>query len=349
MVVFVEETMGRPFITPPNIVIQSIEEFEAGLAPSEEVRAFQEEQAEASARFFQAIGYTQLGPAELLAEFTELGGSTDLISGRYVPEDDAVLIPKGATTGGMFNSILVHELAHALDGQYVDLGGMIERLQELATAEITGDEAFSIQAVVEGRATSVQFRWMMQNGVVPEVPDTTEAFESVPASAILGVQLPYQLGAQSVEALGGPAETWDLFDNFPTSSEQMIFADRIGTDLPVDVAPPATFGEVFTEGVFGADSLILLLLGDSLMPSQVDIITSVTAADGIGGGYSVVDGDDTRSCLRVNIVGDTAAELAEIEVKLVEWAAKESVPGSERSVVVEDELLLLTACAPFLS
>ncbi len=349
MVLYVEETMGRPFLTPPKIVLQSIEDFEAGLQPSERMRAFQQESAEGTGRFLQAVGQTELSPDELLGNLTELGSSTDLISGRYLPDDDTVYIPEGALSGGTFNAILVHELAHALDGQYVDMQGMIEQLEDQATADVSGDESFSVRAVIEGRATAVQIRWMMANNVVPEIPETPASYAAVPPSVILGVQLPYQLGAQTVEGLGGPAATWDLFDAFPTSSEQMMFAPKIGTDLPVEVAPPAVQGELFNEGVFGAESLLLLLIGDSLAPSQVDVVTSLNAVDGIAGGYYVLDGDDTRSCFRANIAGDDADELAEIEARLLEWAAKDSVPGAERTVAVDGDILQLTACAPFIS
>ncbi len=348
MVAFVEETMDRPFKTPPKIVLQSVEEFEAGLVPDAEMQAIQESQAESSARFFQALGQTTLGADELLAKLKAVGSSTDLISGRYIPEDDAVYIPEGVLGGDTFNAILVHELAHALDGQYVDLAAIVETLQAMAAGDEITDAGFPIQATVEGRATAVQGRWMMANNVIPEDGGIPDSFNELPPSVITSVLLPYQLGAQSIEALGGPANTWNLFDEFPSSSEQMIFSDRIGTDLPSVVEAPVAQNEISSEGILGAEGILLLLLGESLTPGQIEVVTALTAADGWGGDRFIVDGDETASCFRANMVADSAAEFAELEAAFTGWASKESVPGAERSVMVDGEMLLLTACAPFI-
>ena len=349
MIDFVEDAAGREFTRPPQIEIQSVEDFEAGLEPPPELTAAIEENAETTARFQQALGFTVLGVDELSTELNALSSSTDLISGRYDPADDVVYIPEGVLEGDMFDAILVHELLHALDGQHVDLQGLIDELTENALAEVADDSSFSIVAVVEGRATAVQFAWMQANGVVPTQEDIPESFSRVPAVVINDVVLPYQLGAQTITLLGGAAETWDLYTDFPASSEQMVFPGRIGTDAPQDVPAPTADGEVFTEGVFGAEGVLLLGIGDTLQPDQASIIQTLGAAEGWGGDYFVLTGDEAQSCLTAAFVADTEADLTEMEALFTDWAGRETTHPTQRSVTVDGETLTISSCAAFIS
>ena len=349
MVAFVEQSAGREFVTPPIIQIVSVEEFEAGLTPDEEFQALIDANSETSARFMQALGHTTLNSNELEAAFADLRSSTELISGRYDPWTDEVLIPEGVLVGDDFDAILVHELLHALDDQYVDLGALLDEVGELAAEEVSSDRAFQIAAVVEGRATTTQFEWMQANGVIPGQPEIPESFNEVPASALNEVVLPYQLGAQSIFQLGGVEATWELYEEFPASSEQMVFPNRIGTDEPIAVAPPAVDGEVFAEGVLGVEGMLLLGIGNTLEPSQVEIISAITAAEGWGGDYYVLTGDEAESCLSVSIVADTEQDLAELSDMFTEWAGRENVHTTERSATVDGDTLSIRSCAPFIS
>ena len=347
MVAFVEASAGRDFLRPPVIEVQSIEDFEAELVPSPEIAALMEESAEANARLYQALGYTAQGVGELANSLADLGQSTDFISGRYDPTADVVYMPEGVLVGDEFNAILVHELLHALDGQHVDLVGLLDRLEELAGADTGTDEAFSIIAVVEGRATAVQFEWMFANNVIPSQTDIPEAFNTVPAAAINAAILPYQLGAQSIIELGGPAETWDLYDDFPTSSEQMVFPSRIGNDEPIAVEAPLVEGEIFFEGVNGVEGLLILGLGDTLEPEPALIFEILAAAEGWGGDHFVLSGDKNQSCLTGSIAADTPEDLAELESLFSGWSARETASPVTRTAVVDAGLLTISSCAPF--
>ncbi len=348
MVAFVETSAGREFLRPPVIQVVSVEEFEAGLLPDPELEAELAVFDEPVARYQQALGHTTLGVEEYNTELDDLVSSTDLISARYDPDDDVVIMPVGVLEGDDFNAILVHELLHALDGQHVDLAGMLDELQELAFEEVASDSSFQITAVVEGRASVTQFEWMEANNVVPnaEVP---EGLDRVPANVINGVILPYQLGAQSIFQLGGVAETWDLYDNFPATSEQMMFPTRIGADEPITVEAPAFEGEVFSEGVMGAQGMLLFALGDNLQPNQVEVITALTAADGWGGDYFVLSGDDAETCLTGAIVADSELDLTELSDVFTTWADRETVHGAQRSATLDGDTLTVSSCAPFVA
>ncbi len=348
MISFVEETMEREFVTTPRIVVQSIADFEAGLVPTDEEMALNESRKEQTARFYQALGHTTTGVDDLHEALVGVSSSTDLISGRYDPFDDAVYVPDGALVGDTFNAVLVHELAHALDGQHIDLAGLINQLKDINEREALSDDGFAIRAIVEGRATAVQGRWMMTNNIMPEPADVPESLEALPPSIINSVLLPYQLGAQAIETLGGPAATWDLYDNIPTSSEQMLFTDRIGTDLPVEIAQPPADGEVQVSGTIGAEGILLVAIGDTLTPSQIDIVTAIGAIEGWAGDSMVLWGDDVTSCMRLDVAADTPEDLTEIETLFTGWAAKESVPGAERTAELVGDIVRVTACAPFI-
>jgi hypothetical protein len=347
MIEFIETSTGREFLRPPRIEIQSIADFEAGLVPDAELQALMDENAETTARLYQALGYTADGADELATNLANLGQSTDFISGRYDPDDDTVYIPDGALTGGDFDAILVHELLHALDGQHADLAGLIERLRELASSTTSTDEAFAISAVVEGRATAVQFEWMMANNVAPSQAGIPPSFGTVPAAAINGAILPYQIGAQSIMELGGPAETWHLYDEFPESSEQMVFPARIGNDAPVEVTAPGVDGEIFSEGVNGVATLLVLGIGETLQPSPLLITEILGAADGWGGDYFILSGDDEQSCLTGKIVADTPTDLTELGDLFTDWSERETTHPATRTAVVDGEELTITSCAPF--
>ena len=346
MIEFVETAAGREFLHPPRIEVLSIEEFEAGLVPDPELEAAIEDRSEANTRLYQALGFTDQGVEDFTTSLADLGRSTDFISGRYDPFDDVVLIPEGVLTGDEFNAILVHELLHALDGQHVDLAGLLDRQAELISSTVATDETFAIAAVIEGRATAVQFDWMIANNAFgSQSQEIPEVFNSVPAAAINSVLLPYQLGAQSITELGGAAETWHLYDEFPESSEQMVFPSRIGTDAPIDVDAPEVDGEVFFEGTNGVEGVLVLGLGDTLQPDPALIFQILGAAEGWGGDYFILSGDETQSCLTGNIVADTPEDLDELESLFTGWAGRDT--GATRTATVQADMLTISSCAPF--
>jgi|GEM_PF-6396267 len=117
LIEFIQDDTGRDFLRPPVIVAQSSEEFFAGL--SEDVGEFQED-AEITVRSLQSLGLTNQGVQEVADAFIELLLSPDGILGYYDPEPDELYVPVDTEGDDDFRSLLVHELTHALDGQYVE-------------------------------------------------------------------------------------------------------------------------------------------------------------------------------------------------------------------------------------
>ena len=341
LVEFIEEETGRPFLRPPVIVAQSSDEFFAGL---EEDLADFDESAEITVRNLQALGLTTQGVAEVSQSFQDLLASPDGVLGYYDPEIDEVYVPVDSLGNDDFRSLLVHELTHALDGQHANLNALSELSDE---AEITGnfEPVIALQAVGEGRATAVQNRWLRANDI--PLPDGSEAdldsLESVPPALVLSLSLPYAFGEQFIEGNGGPAETWDLLDNPPASSEEFLVPGSTGEAI-IDVPAPPADGPILDESVFGAADLFVWLLGESLEPTPTLIFPTFTAIDGWAGGRSVLWGDDSESCVRIALVADSTADLSEIQAATDLWAEL----GDGRQVAVEGDQVTITSCAPFI-
>ena len=340
LISFIEEDTGRSFLRPPVIVAQSGDAFTEGLAT--DLGDFEAE-AEISVRSLQALGLTDDGVAEVAQAFEDLLLSPEGVLGYYDPVPDELYVPVDTDGDDAFRSLLVHELTHALDGQHADLTA----LQDLVEA---GDETgnyepvVALQAVAEGRATSVQNRWMAENGVVQEVPDDLGAIENVPPAMVLSLSIPYAFGEQYIEAQGGAAATWDLLDTPPASSEifMVTFGDASNEPI-IDVPTPAADGPILDEAVYGAADILTWLLGESLEPDPTLLFPTIIAIDGWAGGQAVLWGDDAESCMRIAIAADSANDLNEIEEVTRLWAAN----GSGRTVEVDNDLVVVTGCAPY--
>ncbi len=337
---FVEEETGRGFIRPPVIVAQSRQAFIEGL---QDDLADIEADAETSVRMLQALGLTDQGVGAVAEAFKELLLSPEGILGYYDPAADELYVPVGPRGDDAFRSLLVHELVHALDGQYTDLT-VLEELIE--AGEISGDfePVAALQAVAEGRASSVQNRWIEANGVVQEVPDLG-ALADVPPALLLSLSIPYAFGELYVNLNGGAAGTWDALDDPPASSEEFMVPGTPRTETIVDVATPAADGPILDDVVYGANDMFVWLLGETLEPDPALLLAVFGAIDGWAGGRAVLWGDETESCVRIALAGDSESDLQEIREVSETWAA---VDASSRSVVRDGDLVVVTGCAPYL-
>jgi len=342
LVQYVEAETGREFLRPPMIVAQSSEAFQAGLA--DDIDDF-EDDAEASVRWLQALGLTTDGVAEVSQSFINLLSSPAGVAGYYDPEPDELYVPIDALGDDDFRSLMVHELTHALDGQYVDLN-VLDRLIEEGEQTGNYEPVSALQAVAEGRASAVQSRWMRANGVVETPPDSLDALaaiEAVPPALVLELVLPYQFGEQFIEGNGGPAETWDLLENPPPSSEDFMVPFGAPGQTIVELPAPEAEGPIIRDVVFGANDVFVWLLGQSLEPDPNTIFPTFTAINGWAGGRAVVWGDDTQSCIRIVLAADTDSDLEELLVAIQPWADQ----SEAREASLVDDRIIATGCAPF--
>ena len=111
----------------------------------------------------------------------------------------------------------------------------------------------------------------------------------------------------------------------------------------VDVPTPDAAGPVLDEVVYGAADVFVWLLGESLEPSPELVLPTFEAIDGWAGGRAVLWGDETQSCTRIALAGDSSDELADIRDAVDLWVQA----GDNRSVETDGELTIVTGCAPF--
>lgn len=341
LLAFIEEQTGRPFRRPPVIVAQSGDDFIDGL--QDDMEDF-EADAETSVRQLQALGLTDRGVGEVAAAFEALLLSPEGILGYYDPDTDELYVPVGAEADDEFRSLVVHELTHALDGQYSDLSRLDQLVDE---AEVTGEyePVGALQAVAEGRASAVQNAWEDANEFTRDTPDDLGAAADVPPALLLSLSIPYVFGEQWVLLNGGPSGTWDALDEPPPSSEVYLIPGTPDSEPIVDVPTPATDGPVLDEFDFGAVDILVWLLGESLEPDPATIVPTLTAIDGWAGGRAVLWGDDDESCLRIVIAADTDADLGELETAFELWADRGQ--SADRSVSLDNDRVTVTGCAPF--
>lgn len=341
LISFIEQDTGRPFLRPPVIVAQSGEAFTQGL---EESLGDFEAESDVSVRSLQALGLTDQGVGEVTQAFQNLLLSPEGVLGYYDPVPDELYVPVDTDGDDAFRSLLVHELTHALDGQYADLT-VLDALVEAGDETGNYEPVVALQAVAEGRATSVQNRWMAENGVTQEVPDDLGAIEDVPPAMVLSLSIPYAFGEQYIESQGGAAATWDLLEAPPASSEVFMVAFGDASDEPIiDVATPTADGPILDEAVYGSADILTWLLGESLEPDPSLLFPTILAIDGWAGGRAVLWGDETESCMRIAIAADSDGDLNEIEEATRLWAAN----GTGRTVQVENGLVVVTGCAPYI-
>jgi len=135
---------------------------------------------------------------------------------------------------------------------------------------------------------------------------------------------PYQVGPRLVQALldaGGQARLDEAFRRPPVSTEQAIHPDRfLRGDAIKDVALPAADGAVIDEGTLGEMGLVMLV--DSATSRSV----ALKAGEGWGGDHYVAWASGAKTCVRFNVVMDTAQDTTELLSGLRNWAANN--PGA---------------------
>ena len=334
LILFVERQAGRTFKRPPNITAQASEAFRAGV---EDVGFERWLDPELTARRLQALGQTEISAAVFASSLNEGFGAG--VGGYYDAESDALYMPVDEYPIRLFTVVLVHELTHALDGQYVDLGGFEDRWN---TALDTGnfEELNAIRAIVEGRAAVVEDAWSWPPHWSPaedaerEIVSRPPVPFDIPQALIEEASVPYVRGPIFIRAHGGVAETWGFYDDVPASTEAILIPDALDQPI-VEVDVPVADGPILETRVFGALDLGLVLRGRG---------SPTSLARGWAGGRSVMWGDDESTCIRMAVATDTDDDRERLFKTFERWV---DLGDGNRTVVIDDDLIVATACAAF--
>ena len=343
LVHFVERERGAVFDHPVPVDFLTPEEYsertrtDEGSLTDEETEELEQFEGE-----LRALGILS-GDTSLIDATNDL---TDTGTLAYYDSGEERVVVRGTEVTPGLAVTLVHELTHVLQDQVFAL----DRYRE-ADEEPTSGETFAFDSLVEGDADRIDQLYTAsldqatQDAIDAEneagYEEYRAATDDVPVAldALFGAM--YGLGDSFVAVLESAGESVDgAFDDPPVTEEQVFdpFAYLDG-DEPVAVDVPDTDGEdAFDEGDFGAVSL-MVVLAERIEPRQ-----ALAAATGWGGDAYVVFPRDGRTCIRLDVTGDSSTETDELADALADWVA--AAPGSAAITSRTGDLVHLESCDP---
>ena len=332
---FVERERGLEFAPPVQVRVLAGGDFDRFAAAVAEARAARgRANAEKTQGVLLALGLLPAG-TDLLGELRALGDS----AGRVALYDvtGRTLAVRAVPATPYVRVQLARELTYALLDQRFGL-------DRPHLAEARDGSGFAFTALVAGDVARIAATYRSS---LPELDQAQVSYEEdriagrvterrIPPVVSRFAALPNQAGPALVDAVftdGGQRALDGAFTDPPTTAAQVLFPDRyLDRRAAVTVPAPVADGQVFDEGVFGADHL-LYLLGDSP--------TASAAIQGWAGDHYVAWHDGDRGCVRVAFVGNTARGTAELADALDLWSAGNP---DAASVTRSGNRVVLSAC-----
>lgn len=325
---FVEDARGRPFQFFPVIELQANDQFDAGLLAD-----FDEDSGdlEVAGDVMRSVGL--IDPDDdlvaLIRETLEIG-----VVGYYDPETKGLVV-RGSEFDLFSKLVLVHELTHAHDDQWIGL-------DRPELEERDDEQEFGFSALVEGNASRVEDLWRsslstddqrelgeLEQSVLSA--DELDRYLAIPIFVLLVQASPYTDGLTLVEAIyedGGEQAVTEAFENAPRTSELVLHPEKYlaGEAVELQPKPPAPQPEI-DSGVFGELSIRHWLGYD--------------AGEGWGSDAYVTWRDGDKACTRIDITADSNRDAEELAAAATIWSRE----APDRTVEVVDGLLRVTGCA----
>ena len=304
----VEDLSGLPAREPLRIGVRSNEDLEAFLV-AELAEQFDGDRIRHMMRVYARLG---LVPEELDLEPLLRRLLLEQVVGFYDPASDTLFVVDGVASE-LVDGVLVHEMVHALQDQYVDLDSLTEANRD------ANDASMAVQAALEGHATFVMLEWMMAEqlgspidltlveplgralGENPAALFGSEMPELAGAPTVIREQLlfPYVAGLDFVQARWGSDDgrVPPLGKSLPTTTEQILHpgefkSERVAAPSLVtfDGGPPAGWVVAYEDGLGEFDTR--MFLREHLRDRQ---LADNAAAGWAGDRYRLLDGPDGES------------------------------------------------------
>lgn len=340
---FVERERGLSFDHPVTVEFLTEEEYSSASRTDEGALTDEDRQTiDEWGAIFTALGLVPEG-TDLLDTTNEMSDAGTLAF--YDPATERVTV-RGTEMSTGLAVTLVHELVHVAQDQAFDL----ER-----PPPGTSSGAFeAYDALIEGDASRIELAYLgtlsgeeqttYWDDYDAELDESQDQLSDVPGALQALFAAPYVLGQPVVDIIasdGGNTAVDEAFDDPPASGEHLFdprsyFAD----DAPADVDTPDVpdgAERIGTADELGATTLFVLL------SERIDPLEALTAADGWGGDRYVAYRLDDRTCVRVDLVGDSPTDTDEIGRALESWAAVG--PAGAASVDTTGEAVALESCA----
>jgi hypothetical protein len=312
---FVEAQREQSFVTDVPVELLDDEAFEQRLM---EVMEDELTDIEVTDTLLTTLG--------LIDPSVDLGEATRTLLGQgvvgFYETEQNELVVRGTGLTPYVRQTIVHELTHALDDQLFELyrPEYDESPEELAAG---------FAAVIEGNARRVENAWI--DSLDEEelaARDREEALyalnadlSGVPDVLLTLLSSPYEDGLIFVDTLatyGGQAQIDAALIEPPTTTEQFLLPEKFLAGEPrLAVEPPTADGELLDEGVFGMQGL-RVMLETVILPSN-----AFQAAEGWAGDWYVLwEEADGSTCIRLDIVNDTAGDAAQLLEALDAYVAE---------------------------
>jgi Zn-dependent peptidase ImmA (M78 family) len=227
------------------------------------------------------------------------------IAGYYDPDSSTLYVASDVADSFALRTTISHELAHALQHQYLNLDSLITQKRQQ-------DRAAAAKALLEGQATLAQTLVMMpeQQTSLERLPSFVETwsaldqqqsqmkeFQNAPLWLRESLVFPYLAGADFVvwyRRRHGDEQPFGAA--LPVSTEQILHPDRYDTgDVPTGLALTAPTGAVvrYEDGLGEFEIRVLFKL---LLPDNSGLRAAALAAGWDGDRYQVLttarDGED---------------------------------------------------------
>lgn len=268
-----------------------------------------EEEARATVEAYALFG---LVPNTLDLREVLLALYTEQVAGFYEPDSTALFVMDDQPEA-LLEGLLVHELVHAVQDQWVDLGALTD-------PKLGSDRATAAQAAIEGHATLVMLEYMAEQaqgtpvdlGALPNFAnllrsqlegarDQFPALAAAPPVIQESLLFAYLEGAGYVHGLWAQGDRVAPFGEYlPKSTEQIL--GGTADDVPIELAMSVSGADILHEDVLGRLELGVML-DQHLGPG------SARFADGWGGDrYVLVEvGTGERGLIWYSVWDDEAA------------------------------------------
>jgi len=324
-----EKRSGLPARAPIRLATRSREELEAFLE-AEMAKQLPPDRLEAVVRAYARLG---LVPDTIDLEPMLRSLLLEQVVGYYDPARDTLYVVDRVDET-QIEPVLLHEIVHALQDQYVDLDSLMAANRE------RNDRAAAAQAAMEGHATFAMLEWQLArvagDADLTTLPGLADLLGDDPLAAA-GLEMPVLSEAPAViresllfPYLGGLvyvqqhwAGPWGrvppLGGEMPVSTEQILHPERFAPgreDMPTLIrfgeALPDGWTEVLSDDLGELETRILLreFLSDRQEADR-------GAAGWDGDRFRLLDGPDGESFLWVT-VWDTDQDAVEFEAAVRE-------------------------------
>ena len=342
LIIEAQQLRSLEFLEPVDVVLLTDEEYQARFAEIVE-EELAEEDVQAINALLRVLGIIEEDDDYRQLVETLFSAGT---GGFYDPETEELVVRLiGGDFGPYAESVVVHELVHALQDQHFDL---------LDNEDLEGDAAYVATAVIEGDALLREVTFVQSMSLSDQaayVKDISSidlsALDTLPGYIVNSFQSAYLDGFTFHQQIGLDEIDGQFLDP-PESSEQILDGESYRTDeqpRPVTLPDYEIPGyEVWFDAPAGQKDLELLLT------DGVPTNDAVNAAQGWGGDWNRVynaGGDDAVYVL--SYLGDSKADAEQLADAFSSYI-ETMVPAEAYTLVErnEDAVLVIIASDPAL-